>query len=188
LTDEFWLIIDEKNAIPLHEALQKIRELFNNIFNVLTKQQNELNILKQQVQNMQISTDELLLGSVATQLIIKMGRVENTTEHPSIAACRTVSMIMMQPHVEQLKSFLDVHGYKLEEICLAVQVLKNNRNSAAHPNDPFTSPINIQDAINHLFPTESHPKRAIAQKALKVLQILSNKLQEPFFLKTDQIN
>jgi hypothetical protein len=88
-------------------------------------------------------------------------------------------------HVGQLKLFLDINGYNLDDVCLAVQVLKGYQNSATHPNDPSTSPLDIQNAIDHLFPTKLHPKRIMVQKALEVLEILSRKLEELFFRKTD---
>jgi hypothetical protein len=153
----------------------------------LSKHENEINHLKNQIEPMQIQHDELLLGSVATQLIIKMSRFGDTKEHPSIAACRTVSMIQSQGHIEQLKSFLNINGLNFEEISLAIQVFKSNRISAAHPSNLSTSSLHIQSAIDRLFPTISHLKRIIAPKALKLLEILSKELKEPYcFLK--QIN
>ncbi|CAF1349888.1 unnamed protein product [Rotaria sp. Silwood1] len=185
LLDECWLMVPEENAVLFHEACQKLREIFNDICSTLSKQEKEINYLKNQVESMQTPQDELLVGSVATQLIVKMSRFGDTKEHSSIAACRTVSMIMAQAHVEQLKSFLNINGFNFEEICLAIQVLKSNRNSATYPTDPSTSSLDIKNAIDRLFPTISHPKRTIAQKALKVLEILSQELKEPLFLKTD---
>jgi len=183
--DDLWSMIDEEKATKLHEVCLKIREIFNDMFRILTQQQNQIDYLNKQVQDLQVTRDELLLSTLATQLVIKMSRFVNINEHPSIAACRTISMIMAQANVHQLKMFLDENGYNLEEICLAVQVLKRNRNCAAHPNDPSTSFTDIQNAINHLFPATSHPKRILAEKALKLLEVLSKELKEPLFLKTD---
>ena len=184
LLDELWLIIDEENAVQLYEISQMIREIFNDIFNILSKQQTRINEMEKRIEELQATEDELLIGSVGTQLLIKLSRFGDDKEHPSIAACRSISMITTQPHVERLKTFLDRNGYVLEEVCLAVRVLKNNRNATAHPNNPSTSAMDILNAIDRLFPT-LHPKRKLAQKALEVLEILSKQLQEPLFLQLD---
>ncbi len=64
-------------------------------------------------------------------------------------------------------------------------MLKSNRNSATHPSNTSISFTDIQNAIDRLFPTTSHLKRILAEKALKVLEMLSKELEEPLFLKTD---
>ena len=56
-------------------------------------------------------------------------------------------MLLAQQNNEQLKVFLDEYGYTLEEMCLAAQVLKTNRNPAAHPCDSSTNVKDIEDFI-----------------------------------------
>ncbi len=97
----------------------------------------------------------------------------------------TPSMLLAQQNNEQLKVFLDEYGYKLEEMCLAAQILKTNRNPAAHPCDSSTNVKDIEDSTHRLYPTTTEPKRLMAEKALTVLEILANKLGEPLFLKLD---
>ncbi|CAF1144099.1 unnamed protein product [Didymodactylos carnosus] len=177
--------MSQENAAEFHELCQKIRDIFNSLFSILDKQQNEISHLKRQMELLQVSQDELLLGSVATQIIIKMSRLEQIIEDPRITACRTMSMVMAHRHIEQLKAFLGEHGYNIEEMHLAIQILKNNRLAAAHPSDPTTTSSEIRTAVDHLFPSSSHPKLAIALKALKVLELLAEEIKEPLFLKTD---
>jgi len=166
-------------------VLKKIWEFFNAIFCILTQQQNEINYLKNYAQVLQTVHDELLLASLATQLAIKMSQFADINGHPSTAACRIISKIIAQANVQQLKVFLNNNGYNFEEICFAVQVLKSNRNSEAYPSDPSTSFTDIQNTIDLLFSTTSHPKRTLAEKALKLLELLLKELEEPLFLKTD---
>jgi len=182
--DDCWSVINEENASEFHELCQKTREIFNSLFSILDKQQNEISHLKCQMEMFQIPQDELLLGSVATQIIIKMSRFQQIMEDPRLTACRTMSMVMADPHIEQLKAFLGEHGYNIEEMRLAIQVLKSNRIAAAHPSDPTTTSPEIQTAIDRLF-SSSHPKRPIALKALKVLELLAEELNETLFLKAD---
>jgi hypothetical protein len=151
----------------------------------MIQQRKEIDHLKSQVDALQIPRDEILLCSLAVQLIVKMRRYTNINESPKIAAYVNPSMLLAQQNNEQLKVFLDEYGYKLEEMCLAAQVLKTNRNPAAYPSDSSTNVKDIEDSIHRLYPTTTEPKRLMAEKALTVLEILANKLGEPLFLKLD---
>jgi hypothetical protein len=91
---------------------------------------------------------------------------------------------MQEENHQQLKQFLDNHGYNLKDVCLAIRVLKSNRNAAAHSSDPTTSVDDIEKAIDRLY-SVSNPKRALAETVLKVLEILSKKSAESLFLKID---
>jgi len=193
IIDKCWFMIsDGAKMIEFYEVSQQIRELFNRIFRILTQQQKEIiqqrkeiDHLKIQVDALQIPKDEILLGSLAVQLIVKMRRYTNINESPTIAAFVTPSMLLAQQNNEQLKVFLDEYGYKLEEMCLAAQVLKTNRNPASHPCDSSINVKDIEDSIYRLYPTTTEPKRLMAEKALTVLEISANKLGEPLFLKLD---
>ena len=186
------MIPEQDESIQLHEICGKIREFCIELFHILTEQQKtlvqqqkQIDDFKDQIKNLQIPSDEILLGSLAIQLILKMGRFINNNESPTLSACRTVSMLMVHDDIQQLKTFMENHGFNFQEICLSAQMLKNNRNLPAHPCDPTTSLTDIQCAIDRLFPTKSHPKRLAAEKVLKVLEILSTELKEPLFLQID---
>ena len=192
ILDEFWLIIDEENASRMQELSGMIREIFIGIFATLQKQGKDIDTLKKetetlktQVEKMQGSQDDLLLGSVSTQIIIKLSRFGcQTHDHPGIDACRSMDMIAAQPNIQQIKSFLTGHGYSFEEVRFAVHILKSSRVEAAHPSNPSTSSSDIQCAIDHLYPVH-HPKRNYAQKALKVLEALAQHSNETLFLQTN---
>ncbi len=68
---------------------------------------------------------------------------------------------------------------------VAAQILKTNRNPAAHSCDSSTNVKDIEDSIHRLYPTTTEPKRLMAEKVLTVLKILANKLGELLFLKLD---
>jgi hypothetical protein len=117
LLDQFWGIVDQEHEAQIHELCQNMREIFNNLFHILSQQEkkmkqleNEINYMKIQMEALQIPSDELLLGSLATQLIIKMSRFERSEEHPSIAACRSISTIMqVRMHQSQFRTGDWVH-------------------------------------------------------------------------------
>ena len=72
-----------------------------------------------------------------------------------------------------LVSFVFIHNSnnnagKFVEISAAVQVLKSNRDSTAHSNDPSTCFIDIHNAIDRLFPIQS----TLARKASKAHEVL----------------
>ena len=176
------MLIDDENQVELHIACNLIRNIFNDIFDILKRQEKKIDDLEQQVSNMKITKAELLLGSLAQQLIIKMFRfTNNTDEDPSLTACRTTSMIRTLTDFDKLKQFINNNGYNLEDIFLSIHVLKTGRLTAAHLSDPATTSSDIQRAIDHVYPS-SHPKRQVALEALEVLQILSQTLHEPLFL------
>ena len=77
---------------------------------------------------MQTPTDEILLGSLGVQLIVKMRRYTNINESAKISACLTPSMLLLDQNHSQLKVFLEEYGYRFEEMCIAAQILKANRN------------------------------------------------------------
>lgn len=185
LLDRFWLMIEEENATHMDEACRLVRDIFNGIFAILSQKTRQIEALENQLRIIQGAHDELLLGSVATQIIIKMSRFgRQSKEHPSVDACRTIEMILTQPNIEDLKLFLESRGYSFEDVRLAVHILKSSRIEAAHPSDPSTSSSDIQTAIDHLYPAQ-HPKRIYAQKALRVLELLSQESKETLFLQTN---
>jgi hypothetical protein len=111
IIDQCWFMInDEAKIIKFYEVSQQIGELFNRIFRILTQQRKEIDHLKSQVDALQIPRDEILLGSLVVQLIVKMRRYTNINESPKIAAYVTRSMLLAQQNNEQLKVFLDEYG------------------------------------------------------------------------------
>ena len=186
IIDQCWLMInDEVKGIEFFELSQKIRELFNRIFSILTQQRKEIDHLKSQVEALQVPKDEILLESLGVQLIVKLRRYSNINESPKISACLSPSMLLLEQNNGQLKTFLQECGYRLEEMCVAAQILKSNRNPAVHPCDPSTNEQDIQDAIHRLYSSTTEPKRLMAEKVLTVLGILAKKMGEPLFLKVD---
>jgi hypothetical protein len=87
----------------------------------LQKQGKEIDTLKKQVEAMQGSHYDLLLGSVSAQIIIKLSRFgRQTHDHPGINACRSMEMIVAQTNIQQIKPFLIGHGYSSEDVRFAV--------------------------------------------------------------------
>ena len=185
MLDEFWLIIGEENASRMQELSELIREFFNGIFAILQKERKDIYTLKNQVEAMQGSHNDLLLGSMCTQIIIKLSRFgRQTHDHPGIDASRSMEMITAQKNIQPIKSFLICHGYSVKDVRFAVHILKSSRVEVAHPSNHSTSSSDIQCTIDHLYPMH-HPKRNYAQKALKVLEVLAQHSNETLFLQTD---
>ncbi len=74
-----------------------MRNIFNDLFAILKKQEDDITHLKREMEVMQVFKDELSIGSVATQIIIKMSQFQKINEHPGIAACRTISGQCFRP-------------------------------------------------------------------------------------------
>ena len=89
-------------------------------------------------------------------------------------------MLLLDQNNGQLKVFLEECGYRLEEMCIAAQILKSNRNSAAHPCDPSTNIADIEDAIHRLYPSTTELKRLVAENVLTVLEILAKQWENHY--------
>lgn len=77
LLDNLWNIIDSENMTNLNDIVISIRHLFNSLFYLINEQQKQISKLTEdigklheEVATLKISEGELLLGSLATQLII----------------------------------------------------------------------------------------------------------------------
>ncbi len=101
----------------LHEIIVCIRNIFNNLFHVIQEQEKksiklaeDINKLTEDVATLKMSEAELLLGSMATQLIIKCAHFMKINEPIHITKFRTGSMLSTNENIELLKDFLDKNG------------------------------------------------------------------------------
>jgi hypothetical protein len=129
-----------------------------------------------------ISSGHLLLGSVATHIMIKMGKFLNPNESPMVGAYRSFSEFNTLNNIELLKSFMVIHGITWDDARTITKMLKANRVSTAHPNSTNTTKQDIDSAINNCYPDQSSNYRIKAQQGLKLLELLANKLKEPLFV------
>ena len=100
---------------------------------------------------MQFLHDVLAVDSIVTHFIVKVIQFPNIGKHLTIAAYRTVSMIIAQAHIAELKTSLSSNEYNFENIRLAIQILTSNRNCVADSRDLSTSAQGTQKAISCLF-------------------------------------
>ncbi len=77
ILDELWAITDPHQYIELQDVMEIIRQLFNMLCERLDANEEKINDLEKTLNNASISEGHLLLGSVATQILAKMGRVLN---------------------------------------------------------------------------------------------------------------
>jgi hypothetical protein len=176
--------IDESTIV-----FNKIRQVFYTLCDRIDKTEKQYNECCQKIEAFEkrlddsgISSGHLLLGSVATHILIKMGKFLNNYESPMVGAYRSFSEFNTLNYIELLKSFMEIHGITWEEARTITKMLKANRISSAHPNSTNTTKEDIHKAIHHCYPEESSPHRIKAEQGLKVLELLANKLHEPFFV------
>jgi len=138
--------------------------------------------MKEELRNSVISKGHLILGSLATQTLIKIGKFSHKNESLFLGAFRSLSEINNLNNIDLFKSFLIQHGYDWAEIRKTIKMLKSNRITTAHPGDENTNNQDIEDAITIGFPDVSSLFHIKAMQALKLLQLFAVELQEPLFI------
>ncbi|CAF1517252.1 unnamed protein product [Rotaria magnacalcarata] len=189
IIDDLWSLAEEDQFIELRQITDGIRKLFIILFQKLNETQDKvdeyckkLNDMKEELQSSAISKGHLLLVSLATQILIKIGKFLDRNESPFTGAFRSLSEINNLNNIESFKLFLNQHGYDWPEIRKVIKMLKSNRLTIAHPGDENTSNKDIEDAINKSFPDVSSPFHIKALQALQVLELLAVELQQPLFI------
>ncbi|CAF1206689.1 unnamed protein product [Adineta steineri] len=66
------IFINEDVSARFREILQNMTNICNDLFAILKKQKDDISHLKREMRVIQMSQDEILLESVATEIIIKM--------------------------------------------------------------------------------------------------------------------
>jgi hypothetical protein len=115
--DNLWNIIDLENTTDLHEIVLSIRDIFNSLFYLIQEQDKKsiklaenIDKLTQDVETLKMSEAELVLGSMATQLIIKCSHYLKINEPIHITKFRTSSMLNTNENIALLKDFLNRNG------------------------------------------------------------------------------
>jgi hypothetical protein len=187
--DELWPMTDPEHFMNVQIVFNKIRQLFYTLCDRIEKTEKQYNECCQRIQAMEkrlddaaISSGHLLLGSVATHIMIKMGKFLNPNESPMVGAYRSFSEFNTLNNIELLKSFMVIHGITWDDARTITKMLKANRVSTAHPNSTNTTKQDIDSAINNCYPDQSSNYRIKAQQGLKLLELLANKLKEPLFV------
>jgi hypothetical protein len=152
IVDEFWTVVDPQQYIEVQEIMDKIRKFFNVLCDRLDAAEQKINNLEKIINNASISEGHLLLGSVATRILVKMGRYLNHNELVSISACRSFNDFNTVHDVANLKSLLETNNFKWEEVRTIIKMLKKNRLTIAHPTDPNTTKEDILNAIKNRYP------------------------------------
>jgi hypothetical protein len=115
--DNLWNIVDLENTTDLHEIVLSIRDIFNSLFYLIQEQDKKsirlaenIDKLTQDVETLKMSEAELVLGSMATQLIIKCSHYLKINEPIHITKFRTSSMLNTNENIALLKDFLNRNG------------------------------------------------------------------------------
>jgi hypothetical protein len=150
---------DQEHFMNLQIVFSKIRQLFNTLCDRIDKTEKQYNDCCQKIKDLEkrlddsaLSEGHLLLGSVATHILIKMGRFLNNNESLIVGAYRSFSQLNTLNNIELLKSFMEIHGITLEDTRTIIKILKANRISTAHPNSTNTTKEDIDTAIKYCYP------------------------------------
>jgi allophanate hydrolase subunit 2 len=111
-----------------------------------------MNDLQKTLNNASISEGHLLLGSVATQILVKMGRVLKRDDPLYIGAYRNFYDFDRLENANVLKSLLEENHFKWEDIRIIIRMLKGNRLSTTHPYDENIKKEDIMKAITYCYP------------------------------------
>jgi len=168
MVDELWLLVDPEETVQLRDVISKIRKIFNFLFQLLDKQKHEIDCLKEQIEPLIISSDELF-------------RFINRNEHPSIAACKPLAELIQDSQAEQLRQFIMNHGFQFNDICLAIRILKKNRNTTAYPCNPSTTCMDLRSTINRLFISNENPKKSMLKMQWDWLNCWHRNFRNLFF-------
>jgi hypothetical protein len=190
--DNLWDIIDEEYVTNLNEITLSIRSLFNNLFFIIREQEKrncklseDIEKLTKEMATLKMSEAELLLGSVATQLVIKCCHYLEMNEPVHISKFRTEAMLNSHENIEELKVFLTREGYDWNDLRIVIQMLTHERLRTAHPSDTNTTVENLQAAINKIYPNINSNDRRKAETGLSILYLLAQKLNETLFLSLE---
>jgi hypothetical protein len=132
-----------------------------------------------------MSEAELLLGSMATQLIIKCSHYLKIDEPLHITKFRTGSMLNANESIVVLKDFLHTNGYDWDYLLITIQMLQSRRLPAAHPSNSNTTAKNIQAATNKVYPNMNSKDRDKTETGLSILESLAKELNETLFISTE---
>jgi len=194
IIDDLWSLAEEGQFIEVRHMTDEISKLFIILFEKINKTQGQfdeyckqLNDMKEELRNSDISKGHLLLGSLVTQILIKVGKFLDKNESPFTGAFRSLSALNNLNNIESFKFFLSQHGYDWSEIRKTTKMLKSNRITTAHPGDGNTSNKDIEDAINKCFPDASSLFHIKAVQALKLLQLLATELEQPLLIPITKI-
>jgi hypothetical protein len=132
----------------------------------------QLNDMKEELRNSAISKEKLMLDSLPTQILIKIGKFLGKNESPFTGAFRSLSKINNLNKIDLFKSFLSQNGYDWPEIRKTIKMIKSNRITTAHPGDENTNVEDIEDAITKYFPDVTSPFHIKAMQVVKLLQEL----------------
>ena len=192
LLDNLWNIVDSENMTNLNDIVTSIRHLFNSLFYLINEQQKQVSKLTEdigklheEVATLKISEGELLLGSLATQLIIKCAHYLEIDEPIHITKFRTGNMLNTQENIGLLKEFLRRNGFDWNHLLIIIQMLKCRRLLAAHPSNPNTTMKDIQTAIDQVYPDVNSKDREKAKIGLAILETLAKELGESLFMSTE---
>lgn len=183
--DKLWCVVDLENITDLNDTVMSIRHLFNCLFHLIEEQEKKISKLAEDVETLKISEGELLLGSMATQLIIKCSHYLKMNEPIHITKFRTSSMLNSHENIGLLKDFLRQNGFDWNYLMIVIQMLKCRRLSAAHPSKSTTTVKDIQAAIEQVYPNRTSNDREKATMGLSILEILAKELDESLFISTE---
>jgi len=161
--------------------VNKKKRLVNKKKNI-REQEKKINDLQVKVDKFDISEGHLLLGSLATQIIVKMCRFLDNTETLDVSVFRSMGSLNESHNIASLKTFLYENGHSWDDIRLAVNMFKMERRPTAHPGSHYTTTTDIELAIENCYPGVSSPLNRRARRALRVLELLANRLNEPLFV------
>jgi hypothetical protein len=190
IIDDVWSLVEEHQFLEYRKITDGIRKLFIHLFEKLDKIQStadgycqQLHDTKEEVRNASDSKGTLLLGSLAIQILVKIGKFIDKNESPFTGAFRSLTEVNNLDNIDSFKTFLIQNGYNWSQLRTTIKMLKANRITTAHPADENTSHEDIQNAICACFPDESSLFHTKSMEALQLLQLLAEELKEPLFLR-----
>jgi hypothetical protein len=189
IIDELWNIAEEEKYLEFRKIVDDLRELFRTLCEKIDTTQQELNevrkeldLMKSEIKNFNMSNGHLLLGSLSIQILIKIAKFLNHNESIFNAMSYSVSDINNMYNIHLLKSFLNNHGYDWDELKKTIKVLKFNKLSSAYPGDSNTTSNEIETAIHNCFPDTTYQFHIKAIEALNILRLLADESNESLFI------
>ena len=187
--DELWNMADEEKYLEYRRLFDDLRGLFQTLHEQIDTTQQKLNevrkevdLMKEEIKNFNISDGRLLLGSMSSQILIKIAKFLNRKESMFNAMSYSVYELNNMHNIDLLKTFLNDHGYEWDELKKTIKVLKFNRLAPAHPGDSNTTTNKIEIAVHNCFPNITSQFHIKTIEALNILQLLADELNEPLFI------